>query len=253
MSHFNKTESIATNTLLIPDIPACFYGCDDAMLLIHDAFAEFGPLYKFVQMKGFRRLMLIFQETQHAVNAKTALDKNVIVWKERLPFPEIIAFNKEKDETTWQDYEMLEIRVYFGQHFAIHVDPALNSLQVPQFQRNLLISPPGSPFDGWEQIAEDPPNQAVLGSDLMAAAEVSDYELDQDELQLEMKKKSLSTPSRFNIVCSKGTEQPEHLPSITVEDWDGHIRLELDGEKEEANRKKKPAYYLPTSMPPSHF
>ncbi|KAI8085576.1 Calcipressin-domain-containing protein, partial [Thamnidium elegans] len=123
--------------------------------------------------------------------------------------------------TTWQDYEMLEIRVYFGQHFAIHVDPALNSLQVPQFQRNLLISPPGSPFDGWEQIAEDPPNQAVLGSDLMAAAEVSDYELDQDELQLEMKKKSLSTPSRFNIVCSKGTEQPEHLPSITVEDWDG--------------------------------
>lgn len=115
MSNHNKTESIATNTLLIPDIPPCFYGCDDAMLLIHDAFAAFGPLFKFVQMKGFRRLMLIFQETAHAMKAKKALDRHYIIWRERQPFPEIITFTKEKDEVKWKDHEFLEIRVYYGQ------------------------------------------------------------------------------------------------------------------------------------------
>lgn len=104
MTHFEKAESIATNTLLIPDIPTCFYGCDDAMLLIHDAFAEFGPIYTFVQMKGFRRLMIIFQETVHAMKAKNTLDKHFIIWKERKPFPEIVTLTKDTDRDAWQDY-----------------------------------------------------------------------------------------------------------------------------------------------------
>ncbi|KAF1804595.1 Calcipressin-domain-containing protein, partial [Mucor lusitanicus] len=113
----------------------------------------------------------------------------------------------------------------YNQHFAINVDPKSTSLQVPQFQRNLLISPPGSPFDGWEQIEEDAPNQAVLASDLMHAAEISDYELDDDELELEAihkeKMEIKKQQKAISIVCSRGTEQPEHLPSITVQDWDG--------------------------------
>lgn len=128
-------------------------------------------------------------------------------------------------------------------------------MQVPQFQRNLLISPPGSPFDGWEQIAEDAPNQAVLASDLMHAAEISDYELDDDELELEAiykeKMEIKKQQKAISIVCSKGMDQPEHLPSITVQDWDGHVELEFDGPKEENKRKKKTVYdIVPTAMPP---
>lgn len=115
MAHFDNPVSIATNTLLIPDIPLCFFGCDDAMLMIHDAFSAFGPLYTFVQMKGFCRLMIVFQETEHAMKAKTTLDKHYIIWKERKPFPEIVTITNEKDEETWQDYEILELRVYYGQ------------------------------------------------------------------------------------------------------------------------------------------
>lgn len=145
------------------------------------------------------------------------------------------------------------------QHFAIHVDPNSTSLQVPQFQRNLLISPPGSPVEGWEQIEEDAPNQAVLGSDLMHAAEISDYELDEDELDLDTSttikttsKMNIPKPKTVSIVCSRGMEQPEHLPSITVQDWDAHISIELDNSLEQgaSSKKKNVTHIIPTSLPP---
>ena len=75
------------------------------------------------------------------------------------------------------------------------MDPNSTSLQVPEFQRNLLISPPGSPCEGWEQIEEDAPNRAILASDLMQAAEVSDYELDEDEYSLERPNLPEKTPA----------------------------------------------------------
>lgn len=115
MTHFDKAESIATNTLLLPDIPLSFFGCDDALLLIHDTFAAFGPIYTFVQMKGFRRLMIIFQETAHAMKAKTVLDKHHLLWRERTPFPEIIALVKDCDKATLDGKQDLLLRVYYGQ------------------------------------------------------------------------------------------------------------------------------------------
>lgn len=259
MAHFDKAESIATNTLLLPDIPPFFFGCDDALLLIHDAFAAFGPIYTFVQMKGFRRLMIIFQETAHAMKAKTTLDKHHVIWKERTPFPEIISLVKDYDKEAHLDSQDLLLRVYYGQHYSIDVDPNSTSLQVPQFQRNLLISPPGSPFEGWEQIEEDAPNQVVLGSDLIHAAEISDYELDEDELRLEVEEeikrvappKKAAQPKKIAIVCSKGLEHPEHLPSITVQDWDGHITINADAEDLIKKPKKMTvANIIPTAMPP---
>jgi hypothetical protein len=118
MSHFDKAESIATNTLLIPEIPLCFFGCDDAMLMIHDAFAEFGPIYTFVPMKGFRRLMIIFQETAHAMKAKKSLDRHTLVWKEKQPFPDIITLTileNDQDKAVWEQHRLFELRVYYGQ------------------------------------------------------------------------------------------------------------------------------------------
>ena len=42
-------------------------------------------------------------------------------------------------------------------------------LRPPAIEKNFLISPPGSPPVGWEQVVEEPPNSTPLADDLIAA------------------------------------------------------------------------------------
>jgi hypothetical protein len=79
----------------------------------------------------------------------------------------------------------------------------------------------------------------------MHAAEISDYELDDDELDLTPIKPS---PKSISIVCSQGTETPEHLPAITVQDWDTHC---IKTDSEITIDLKKKMSVSPTAMPPN--
>jgi calcipressin-2 len=47
--------------------------------------------------------------------------------------------------------------------------PETAYLQPPPIEKNFLISPPGSPPVGWEQVKEDPPNSTPLAADLITA------------------------------------------------------------------------------------
>ncbi|KAI9258482.1 Calcipressin-domain-containing protein [Sporodiniella umbellata] len=179
-----KTSGMAgTNCLVCPNVPVEFFEGDAMFLRLHDACAAHGPLVTFVPVKSFRRLLMVFQATADAMAAKTALDGTQV------------------EGWTW--------RLYFGQH--VHSEKS--QLEVPAFERNLLISPPGSPCAGWEQLLEDAPNQAVLAFDLMHCFH-NEPGLDQDLLSLP------PTPHKRKVVCSEGSVyDPElKLPQITIED-----------------------------------
>ena len=47
--------------------------------------------------------------------------------------------------------------------------PGGTHLRPPAIEKNFLISPPGSPPVGWEQVTEEPPNATPLAEDLIAA------------------------------------------------------------------------------------
>ena len=53
-------------------------------------------------------------------------------------------------------------------------------LRPPQLEKNFLISPPGSPPVGWEQIREDPPNATPLANDLIAALRKLEIQAEQE-------------------------------------------------------------------------
>ncbi|KAI8098586.1 Calcipressin-domain-containing protein [Halteromyces radiatus] len=179
-------NSIATNTLVIPNIPKLFFTSQDAIDTIRSMWEDFGELHQMIPMKGFRRLMVIYLDTQHAIAAKNYMDHRILYWQEIDNTMHIVGLETTSDKDISNDlplYEM-EARVYFGQHNPINPDPASFSLQVPDLGRNLLISPPGDPCNQWEQRAESPPNKAILASDLLRALTTVDEQGDEDDLDM---------------------------------------------------------------------
>lgn len=53
-------------------------------------------------------------------------------------------------------------------------------LRPPVNDKNFLISPPGSPPVGWEQIREDPPNSTPLAHDLINALRKLEVQAEQE-------------------------------------------------------------------------
>ncbi|KAI9312569.1 Calcipressin [Dichotomocladium elegans] len=154
----------------------------------------------------------------------------------------------------------LGIRLYYGQHNPINPDPKLFQLQVPKSKKNFMISPPGSPFEGWKQIPESPPNTSVLASDLTQSFsdlpddDVEDLEnfrlespVESDDEDLDMG--DARRPLLMVVRCrgnntSMTDSQQQQLPLITVQDWDGEQQHKTN------NRRCKAPKIVPTSLPP---
>lgn len=112
--------------------------------------------------------------------------------------------------------------------------PAANYLQPPAVDKNFLISPPGSPPVGWEQIKEDPPNPTPLADDLMEALR---------KLQTHARRPSLEVL----------LDPQEAGVGVYVEDWDQDEDTSEEewvyGESAPARSKWKP---IATALPPMH-
>ncbi|KAF7729329.1 carbohydrate-binding module 1 protein [Apophysomyces ossiformis] len=244
----NTVQSVATNTLLVPNVPRPFFSCPSAMKLIKSKFEQFGTVHDFIAMKGFARLMIVYEETMAAMAAKEAMDKTMLLWKMVGEEINLLSLDNEMalDESTMS----MAIRIYYGQHNPINPDPNLMRLQIPDPGRNFLISPPGAPFEDWKQTQESPPNKAVLASDLMhAVADVSDDDMDDLEdfsLDHPANESDKLTPT-LKIVL--GEEQADHLPVITVQDYDGG-KGNLDVSKKNNRLPFPKATAMPTPRPP---
>ncbi|KAG0209005.1 carbohydrate-binding module 1 protein [Mortierella sp. GBA30] len=138
----STSPTVATNTLTVTNLEAVHFE-KETMLKLKTIAESFGEVYYFAPIKSFYRVFVVFHSTMDAQRAKVQLH------------------NTAFEDTT--------LRVYFGQHTEISIDPASHYLHPPELEKNWLISPPGSPPIGWSQVREDPPNSLNLSDDLVKA------------------------------------------------------------------------------------
>ncbi|KAI0696579.1 Calcipressin [Cerioporus squamosus] len=114
-------------------------------------------------------------------------------------------------------------------------------LRPPANEKNFLISPPGSPPVGWEQIREDPPNSTALAHDLIAA-------LRRLEIQEEQERRGPGLEVLLEAEDGVGI-------SVCVEDCDAVAREQVNEEEDWAYGERAPSRTrwqpMPTAMPPS--
>ncbi|KAF8968268.1 Calcipressin-domain-containing protein [Flammula alnicola] len=143
-----------TNTLAVTSLPKSFF---EPLILsmLREHFASFGDINQWVPLQGFGRIIIVYEFEHHAEDAKQKCDPIIV--------------------DSHDDDSRIILRVYRadpnplitrGEHSWI---PHTSYLKPPPIEKNFLISPPGSPPVGWEQIKEDPPNVAPLAEDLIQA------------------------------------------------------------------------------------
>ncbi|KAI8825999.1 Calcipressin-domain-containing protein [Fimicolochytrium jonesii] len=151
---------IATNTILLTNLPSVCFKDDGEK--VKSLLSGYGNVKSAVLLKSFSRILAVFQRTADAQHARRELHLNPILGP--------------------------DVRVYYGEHTDdTHLlDPSagthINYLQVPELERNFLLSPPGSPPVDWVQIREAGPASGGHSQALLNALK----ELEHDDFMLEM-------------------------------------------------------------------
>jgi hypothetical protein len=86
-------------------------------------------------------------------------------------------------------------------------------LEVPVLERNWLISPPGSPQEGWVQIEEDPPNSVTLHEDIQSALDKLARQLEEEEDTEEYDDDGIKGHVILDTTSQGGVQ-------VVVHDWD---------------------------------
>lgn len=122
-------------------------------------------------------------------------------------------------------------------------------LRPPVNEKNFLISPPGSPPVGWEQIREDPPNSTPLAHDLSVALRKLELQAEQErrgpglEVLLEADEDGVGIS-----VCVEDCDAVDNgLVQITADDEDWAYG---DMAPSRMRWRPTPAAMPPTALPP---
>jgi hypothetical protein len=111
-------------------------------------------------------------------------------------------------------------------------------LRPPAIEKNFLISPPGSPPVGWEQVAEDPPNAAPLADDLINALR-----------KLQLAAGAAHGGREMILDPEDGAGIGVYVEDCDMEDW-GIDDEERDWAYGENNPSRIEYAYVPTALPP---
>jgi len=146
------------------------------------------------------------------------------------------------------------LKVYRADRTEIERDPSEHFLRPPQHEKNFLISPPGSPPVGWEQVREDPPNATPLAEDLIHALR---------KLEIDAQFQKTKVDGQRGLELLLAPEESTDGISVYVEDCDMAeeedeeeitIDIEETGEGwaygEYSQYRMPPPKFVPTALPP---
>ncbi|KAI0628789.1 Calcipressin-domain-containing protein [Trametes polyzona] len=212
-----------TNTLVITRVPPRFFEpLFQEALRSH--FATYGPLHTWAPIKGFARIIMVYYSEEDAEIAKESNDG--LVLGEMHDHPEVVLRVYRADPTPIETSEQQEHNHY---------------LRPPANEKNFLISPPGSPPVGWEQIREDPPNATPLAHDLITALK---------KLEIQAEQESRGPGPEVLLEPEEGVGI-----SVFVEDCDATEPAVQDEDDEWAYGETAPSRLrwrpTPTAMPPT--
>ncbi|WVO20336.1 uncharacterized protein IAS62_001630 [Cryptococcus decagattii] len=147
-------EPTNTLALLLPH-PTLF--APPVLDLLRAHYAHFGRIAHWAPVKCFGRVIVVFETEEEAEHAKRQGD-----WL-RLDVP--VGGDEDVDA------DRLLLRLHYLAPSTLNPDPATTHLAPPPLSHNFLISPPGSPPEGWEPALEEAPNRTILPEDLQRALE----------------------------------------------------------------------------------
>nr|CAG8627464.1 8913_t:CDS:2 [Entrophospora candida] len=140
LSSPHSSEITATNTLIVTNLDRPVF-LPENFVELKANFEQYGSIHKFIPIKSFNRMLVIYFQTSDAKTAKAYSDRMIFMDK--------------------------VVRVYYGQHTpVIDETDSFKHLNIPKLEKNWLISPPGSPPFGWTPTHETGPNEKTLADDL---------------------------------------------------------------------------------------
>ncbi|KAH9977039.1 calcineurin-binding protein [Lactifluus volemus] len=140
-------SSKRTNTLVLTQLPIPFFH-PRVMDALHHHFALHGSIRAWAPLRTFGRVIVVYESEDSADDAKMYCDGLQIDGTPETPPFVLRVFRADPTQLT---------------------PPGGSHLRPPAIEKNFLISPPGSPPVGWEQVVEEPPNAAPLAEDLITA------------------------------------------------------------------------------------
>ncbi|KAK8850401.1 hypothetical protein IAR55_004319 [Kwoniella newhampshirensis] len=184
-----------TNTLALL-LPHQSLFASPVLALLHDHYAQYGEIIHWAPVRGFGRVIIVWRDEGDAERAKTQGDwlrldlSGAAGGEEQEGATDTVSedgqtsnggepkndghftpkgrHRRRKSQSAKLPSELI-LRLHYLPPTPLNPDPATFHLAPPSIPHNFLISPPGSPPEGWEPILEDAPNTSILAEDLQRA------------------------------------------------------------------------------------